>query len=509
MKSLAIIVLLSVLGITCRAQKNDYIWLSGYGSEVGYDSATHRLFGTSVLDFNYTPIDVNYDTIKMNFDGTNSSYCDDNGNLILYTNGIYIANRLDEKIKNSDSLNAGVYLYVWNPAMQERGYRLYQGSLIINFTLSDKYYLFHSYRDTLSNWVFTCKNLLYTTIDMSLEGGHGEVVEKNKILINDTLGWELAATKHANGRDWWLLMQKRNTNCYYRVLITSNGINVLPDRTCGGISVSSSKIGGACFSPDGSKYVYLSVFGGASVFDFDRCSGMLSNPVYIPIPVLGDSGWITYGVAISPNNRFLYVGARKYVFQYDLLSTNVIASVDTVAVYDGYGAPFASLFHTMQMGPDGKIYESCDNGEKVYHVIERPDEKGDSCMFIQHGVQLPTFSLGVPNFPNYRLGALPGSPCDTLTGLGETERAEKERLLKVFPNPATDFVTIDYGFTDWSKGGVVLEIVNELGQVIHSQNLPMYSGFQKIDVSQYSAGIYSTYIKRGSQVVSTAKFARQ
>ena len=332
MKSLAIIVLLSVLGITCRAQKNDYIWLSGYGREVGYDSATHRLFGTSVLDFNYTPIDVNYDTIKMNFDGTNSSYCDDNGNLILYTNGIYIANRLDEKIKNSDSLNAGYYLYVSNPSMQNNGYRIYQGTIIVASSLADKYYLLHSFCDTLPNWRISCKKLLCTTIDLTREGGHGEVLSKNQPIINDILGWELAATKHANGRDWWLLMQERNTNCYYRVLVNDSGVHALPDRTCGGMNINEDMLGGACFSPDGSKYIYLSVFGGANVFDFDRCSGMLSNPVYIPIPVLGDSGWITYGVAISPNNRFLYVGARKYVFQYDLLSTDVIASVDTVAV---------------------------------------------------------------------------------------------------------------------------------------------------------------------------------
>jgi hypothetical protein len=154
-----------------------------------------------------------------------------------------------------------------------------------------------------------------------------------------------------------------------------------------------------------------------------------------PPPGLFDSGYYFGGACFSPNGRFLYIGATVYVFQYDTWAADIVASVDTVAVYNGSMNPFGSYFITMQMGPDGKIYESCGNGEKVYHVIERPDEKGDSCLFRQSYIQLPTFSGGVPNFPNYRLGALAGSPCDTLTSINE--QAAQEQTIKVFPNPAS------------------------------------------------------------------------
>ncbi|MBL0309648.1 MAG: T9SS type A sorting domain-containing protein [Bacteroidetes bacterium] len=87
---------------------------------------------------------------------------------------------------------------------------------------------------------------------------------------------------------------------------------------------------------------------------------------------------------------------------------------------------------------------------------------------------------------------------------------EKEKVLKAFPNPASDVVTVDYGFTDWSKDGTVsMEIVNELGQVIHQQALPQYSGFQKLNISSYPSGIYTAYIKRNRSVVAVAKFAKQ
>lgn len=497
------------MSLQLQAQKNDYVWLSGYRSDIGYDSASHVLYGTSVLDFNYSPRQIDYDSIAMNFDRTNTSYCDNNGALLFYSNGIYVANKLDEKIENGDSLNAGFFQYVWDPIISYYGYRTGQGIIALpNPANETQYFILHSYMDTFWTGQLYAHKLYLTVLDMQENAGHGKVVSKNQSLIEDTLGWEVNAMRHANGRDWWMLVQQRNTNCYYRVLVDESGPHALPGYTCTGNVISYGRVASTCFSPDGSKFIYLSIYGGVNIYDFDRCSGTLSNTLYVPIPVFGDSTWIGNGVSISPNNRFLYVGATGYVFQYDLWAADIAGSIDTVAIYDGYRAPFNTLFHTMQLGPDGKIYESCGNSARVYHVIERPNEKGDSCLFMQHSIHLPTSSLGVPNFPNYRLGALPGSPCDTLTGLNEIERAEKERLLRVFPNPATDFVTIDYGFTDWSKGEVNLEIANELGQIVYSQNPPMYSGFQKIDVSQFSTGIYTAHIRRGNQVVGSVKFGK-
>ena len=227
------------------------------------------------------------------------------------------------------------------------------------------------------------------------------------------------------------------------------------------------------------------------------------------MPAIVDSDYTGLGIAISPNNRFLYAGITLHMYQYDLWANDIPGSVDTIADYDNWLAPFPSLFHTEQLGPDGKIYISCGNPDTVYHVIERPDEKGDSCLFEQHSLSLPSESWGVPSFPNYRLGALGNSACDTLSSLTEPARAEKEKILKVFPNPATDIVTVDYGFTDWNKGEVTLEIINELGQTIHQQTLPMYSGFQKINITSFASGNYTVFIKRTHQTIAVNKFTKQ
>lgn len=506
---LGIVGIILLSGFHSSGQKHDYVWLSGYDSHIGFDSSWGFYFGTDVVDFNYSPRQIGYDSLEMNFSLTNTSFCDSDGNLMFYTNGVYIANSIDEKIENSDSLNAGYFQHVAYPLIQTYGYRNEQGVLAIPVgDNKDRYYVLHSWIDSFQNNFF-CKKVLLSLLDMSENVGHGKVVFKNQTVIDGLLGWELAATRHGNGRDWWLLVQKHNTNCYYRVLIDSNGVHALPSLTCGGSSPSLNDHGASCFSPDGSKYVYLSYFTGLNIFNFDRCTGELSNPLQMPFLAFFNQNWYSLGVAISPNSRFLYVSGSFELYQIDLWASDVVGSIDTVGIYDGAENPFGSFFANSQIGPDGKIYISCRNGETVYHVINNPDAKGDSCDFQQHSIHLPGPSLSVPSFPNYRLGTLQGSSCDTLTDLTKIERSSKESILLSFPNPATDFVVFDYGFTDWNKGDIELEITNELGQLICGKRLPRYSGFQKVDISLFANGIYNARIKRGNAVVAVSKFVKQ
>jgi hypothetical protein len=426
-----------LIPLSSSCQKQDYNWLQGYASWAGLDTLTNKMYGISGLDFNEVPMVINYDSIGMNFSRTNTSYSDSNGVLLFYTNGIYAANSLNEKIERSDSMNAGFFQYGYDPSIQETGYLTYQGILAIEDPSNiNNYYLLHSFIDTVdANYNLGCKRIYYTYLDMNANLGHGKVVAKDQIILSGRFGYELKATRHANGRDWWILAQKKGTNCYERILVDNKGIHAL-GTTCGGQPVYGLS-GSCCFSQDGSKYVYVNLNGGINLFDFDRCSGELSNSMYKPLPIFADTGLIGIGTAFSPDSRFLYVNATIHCYQFDLSVPDVWASVDTVAFFDGSANPFGSYFHTMQIAPDGKIYSSCGNSEWVYHVIEQPNQIGDSCLFRQHAIDLPSYCVGVPNFINYRLGALVGSGCDTLTGVDEI--AEKESLLKVYPQPSNRF----------------------------------------------------------------------
>lgn len=483
----------------CNAQKNDYIWLQGYGSYWGFDSAQGLYYGNPKMDFNYSPVRIIRDSLVMNYTWTNTSYCDSNGNLLFYTNGCYIANANGDTIENSDSLNWGYWLQYEDPAHGYDGYNVKEGiNAVQSLTNANQYYIIHSLIDTGGQ---SGGAILYTLLDMSLNNGKGKVLSKNQMLINDKIGSSLAIVRHANGRYWWILVQKKNTNCYYRILLDETGPHVLPDSVCAGASNTLTDYGPMNFSQDGSKLLSVGYNAGLNIFDFDRCTGNISNPLTIVYPFLIDSGWYGGGVATSPNSRYLYVCLIGYLFQYDLWANDIPGSVDTIAHYDGYGAPISSDFYTAQNGPDGKIYISCGDADTVYNVINNPDLKGSQCDFVEHGVHLPSPSWGVPSFPNYRLAALPNS-CDSTIGVNEIS-SSKEQIIRVFPNPANTVAVIDYGFTDWGKAQPTLQICNALGQLVYSKQLLMYSALQQIDISRFAAGSYTVYIKRNTDVVAT------
>ncbi|MBX2926374.1 MAG: PKD domain-containing protein [Saprospiraceae bacterium] len=198
--------------------------------------------------------------------------------------------------------------------------------------------------------------------------------------------------------------------------LSREGITVHDTQDIGYI-VSSQSIGQAVFSPDGTKYASVHLTGSAgdpihvSIFDFDRCSGELRNPRQFSY---ADTAWAG-GIAISSNSRFLYVSSYRYVYQYDLHAEDIETSRITVAVWDGFGNPLSTTFYLAQLAPDGKIYINSNNGVRYLHVINQPDSLGLACDVCQHCVELPSINaLSLPNFPNYRLHHLEGSPCDTL-----------------------------------------------------------------------------------------------
>ena len=505
-----LLVLVTSMALGICAQKNDYIWLTGFGSQ-SPDTFSGFRYGNTKMDFNQSPVAVSFDSLKMNFEVTNTSYSDSSGNLLFYSNGIYVANSLDEKIANSDSLNAGWWQYDWDPTLTITGYRTWQGiEALPDVGNANHYYLIHSLIDSISGsngTDFGCLKILATYLDMSANGGHGQVIYKNQPVLTGYFSIDLTAVKHGNGRDWWILVQNRNTNCFSKILLDSIGLHVV-DSTCLGTSMAEGEVGACCFSPDGSKFIYLCSTTGLNIYDFDRCTGTLSKALNLPLPLILDSSFFKMGVAVSPNSRFIYVSISTHIYQIDLWDSDMFHHIDTIANYDGwyFTSPiFGGHFFAAQLAPDGKIYITC--GESPYfHVINNPDLKGDSCNFVFRGDSLAGISLGVPNYPNYRLGSLTQSQCDSLTTFTQNIRDAKEQILKVFPNPAVDIATVDYGFTDWNKGAVSLEITDNLGQAVYTHQLPMYSGFQKLDISRFAAGMYTVYIKRSNAVVAMQKF---
>jgi len=320
---------------------------------------------------------------------------------------------------NGQGLNPGPHADQW----QDYGYILDQGAMALPWPEHDSLFLLlHMDKQLTPNQnSFQSAHFYYTLINMNRNNGLGAVIEKNQAFITDFLHkGKVVSTRHANGRDWWLLIRRYGTNTYHRILVTPIGL-INKGLEVEGQPIPSNSIGQATFSFDGTKFANVHLTGGignptyVSIYDFNRCSGELSNQIQF---VYADTAWCA-GISISPNNRFLYVSSFRYVYQYDLQAENIEASRVTVAVWDGYTEPASNLmattFYLMQLGPDGRIYINSNNTAKHLHVIEHPDSLGLACGLCQHCFELATYSsFTLPNFPNYRLGPLEGSPCDTL-----------------------------------------------------------------------------------------------
>jgi len=142
----------------------------------------------------------------MNLNATVASLCDSLGNLLCYTNGIYIANTNDEIMENGDGLNPGPVA----TDHAEGGYRLVFSEFFLPAPGNPGiYYLFHLKLDHHPVLVLAITTLYMTTIDMTQNNGLGAVTEKNfEILTNGNFG-TLNAVKHANSRDWWILLSEK------------------------------------------------------------------------------------------------------------------------------------------------------------------------------------------------------------------------------------------------------------------------------------------------------------
>src|SRR5690606_2328050 len=318
-------------------QYEDRIWLLGYDFW-GTDST----FGTTMLDFMYDPVKVVYvPEQKMNIKELFAGISDSSG-LLLYTNGMQIRNRNYQIVPGGDTISYGPFWQSWTLDSAQVGLPLAQGSLIIPLAEnSNDYAIFHSTADYLDTFgVLPEASHIYASIvNISENSGNGVVMIKDRVVVNDTLAkGKLVACRHGNGRDWWLLSGSNESNVYYSILVRSVD-SILVNSAPTGDSVRAG-LGQAGFALDGNLYYRFEGLGfsdtGAyvNIYDFDRCTGLLSNHRWWTVPSYG-----ICGAAASPNGRYLYVTTALELLQYDLLVEDIEASEMVVAEYDGYVEP--------------------------------------------------------------------------------------------------------------------------------------------------------------------------
>ena len=359
------------------AQKQANIWYFG---------------NRSGLDFNQVP-PIALNNGQANSQEGSAVMSDINGKLLFYTNGVTILNRKHLIMPNGSGLRGDLSST--------------NNTVFIPMPGNDSiYYLF-----TIGSAREEVPVFSYSVIDMKADAGFGAVIEKN-VLIEDTCLEKLAAIRHCNNRDAWVVIHKWNTDEYHSYLLTGAGLNSVPVISRTGLRITgqiNNAIGTLKFSTKGNKLVALHSFDNDAVelLDFDNTTGVISNPqVFQPNAVPHQPTFTgVYGAEFSPDGKLLYVSSNNSpsdpttLYQFDITSNNAVIILSTKQIIAQITPWYAGA---LQIGTDRKIYMAMWNDTSI-SVIDDPDIYGPGCNFNFNKIYLgPTngfpSQFGLPNF---------------------------------------------------------------------------------------------------------------
>ena len=291
---------------------------------------------------------------------------DSTGNLLFYTDGETVWNKNHEIMPNGSGLGGS------NTASQ--------GALIIPKPMSQFiYYIF-----TINAF---SRTLAYSTVDIRLNAGLGDVTNKNNQFLPNVTQ-KMSAVHHTNGVDIWLVAHGWLNNSYFSILINNSGISITPiishvgtihkgstDNEKGNIKISPDGSMVACTLPS-DTLVELSLF--------NRSNGIISNTILLPVYSDIKTRAMPYSAEFSPDCSQMFISSRFFINSYDVSSkdsSRIINSIKTVMDING-------SYFGLQLAPDGRIYVAYNNNT-ILKKINEPNKGID--ISVQTG---PSINLG-------------------------------------------------------------------------------------------------------------------
>lgn len=348
-----------LLTFRASAQGENNVWTFGNHNGLNFNSGSPVFFQSS----------------NVSLEGC-ASVSDAAGNLLFYSNGNNVWDASGAVMPNgSGILGNGSWLGI--PGSCTQGV-----AIIKSVANNSQYYLF--VLDAAEDFMGPSYPgyLRYSVVDMSLNGGSGDVLPAQKNIYLDTAMSEKMTVTRGIGCSYWLVAHRNNSAAYRSFKIDFSGIH--PGITSNGIWTGDAGAGELKFSPDGKRIATANTYQGSSVemADFDKATGILSNFVNFGASPLQSN----YGVSFSPDNSKLYVGMFSgSIFQYDLnLMPNTTAMVSSrYTVSSGY------QFSGMRISPDNKIYVAMFQNTPFIACINNPNSAGNACNFNVNALPQP------------------------------------------------------------------------------------------------------------------------
>lgn len=383
------LLLSSVDSIIAQTNKQANVWYFGDKAGLDFNSGIPVPLTDGAMD-----VDKGIGTgFGYNFIEGCASVADaETGRLLFYTDGMAVWDSTHFPMPNGNNTLAGH----WSTT---------QSAVIVPHPgNADLYYIFTADAGTSFFPSFPNAGVFaYSVVDMSLNGGTGDLVTINKVLY-DTVTESQAATLHSNGRDYWSVSRRYNSDQIYAYLIDSLGLDTIPvisSTGYPGITNTGELAAQMKIAPNGKRLVlpihHISEENAVMICDFSTSTGVVSNCFEIPIPGIQ----FLYGVEFSPDSKKLYATSgtsamNNNIYQLDIESCDSATIANSVTAVGRFSLSHKGL--SFQLAPDGKIYIAI-RGDDSLAVIHQPNLKGASCNFEQAGIYLggPTCDYALPN----------------------------------------------------------------------------------------------------------------
>lgn len=420
-----------LLPIVAFSQGENNNWTFGYYNGLNFNSGTPEFFEGS------------------NFSNEGSaSISDPLGNLLFYSNGQTIWDRNHNPMPNGEGLIGNQSAFVFGGGMHNFGGSTTQGVGIVK-SLSDPYQYYVFVIDALEIYasMHILPKLRYHIVDMSLNGGLGDVVVTTKnIMIDDDIAERMVIT-HAADCNFWLIVQGETVAEYRAFKITSEGVSYDPVISPGlepapfqlgyyGFGCTQL-IGEMKMSPDNTVIANVNWDASGSyiqIADFDSLTGQVGNVQALELTEAGAwhafSIYNTYGLSFSPDGSKLYATTATGLHQYNMALYPDVQAMEgnkvTILpiVYDTIPGALYDIYYehhlipgASRIGPDGKIYlQRTDNR---IATINYPNLLGAACDFDSIALTEPAFAghYYIPEHYGYGIGlhTTAPQPPDTAT----------------------------------------------------------------------------------------------
>lgn len=444
--------------------------------------ANHWIFGEGIgLDFSSGQgvLDTSFSTTFFAREAC-ATMSDTAGNLLFYTNGDSVWNRQHQVMPNGLGL-LGCFSAT-------------QGALIVPKPLSPNvYYIF-----TTSWGCFTpTGGLYYSTVDMNLNGGLGDVVTKN-ILLHHPVTEQLTAVHHCNGSDVWVTTHELNSNAFYTYLVDDSGVDTTPvisniGSTHPSFFPNCIVSGEMKFSPNGKKLAVAAAtcsdsFSIREIFDFNSQTGTISNLIAFPKDSL-----LYYSLSFSPNSSKLYYASS---FPYSEITQYDVTIVDSLLLLQSeqfiYKPNNLNTIIGLQLSNTGQLYIN-RFFEDTIDLILNPNASS-SLINYQPEIFTTNRRYTYESFPDYIESYFTNQYDTSCTSTNSSVVIENFPQIKTYPNPFYQTITLEFDNT--SQKTTACYVYNSLGRIVYQcefsssildltrANLSQISGFYFIKLIQ-------------------------